>query len=141
MKGSVMLPRCRKTVWAKLSDPEVLLVRFRECQSFEKRHKNGFPAVAEATVGPVSVAFKGGVGQTDINLLNSHRISGSGEGGTAGFVTRGRFVSTDVAEGFLLIYSISADIGSKLVHRGVAKKMADQRFTNIGKADSNASSA
>ncbi len=55
-----MSPRYRKTVWAKLTDPAVLMIRIRECKSSEtrKRHKNGFAAVAKLKVGPSAWPFK-----------------------------------------------------------------------------------
>jgi carbon monoxide dehydrogenase subunit G len=148
MNGSVTLPADRATVWAKLNDPEVLKDCIPGCQSLERTGENGFAAVAKVKVGPVSATFKGNVELTDIDPLNSYRISGAGEGGVAGFAKGGAKVTlTDVADGCQLSYDVEANVGGKLAQLGgrlidgVAKKMADQFFANFANRVSDASSA
>ena len=140
MTGAVTLPADKPTVWAKLNDPEVLKACIPGCQSLEKSD-NGFAAVAKIKVGPVSATFKGVVELTDLDPPNSYKISGSGEGGIAGFAKGGAKVAlTDAPEGCILNYDVEANVGGKIAQLGgrlidgVAKKMADQFFTNFAKA-------
>jgi carbon monoxide dehydrogenase subunit G len=141
MNGGVTLPADRQTVWEKLNDPEVLKVCIPGCQSLERSGDNGFAAVAKIKVGPVSATFKGTVELTDLDPPNGYTISGSGEGGIAGFAKGGAKVSlSDAPEGCLLSYDVEANVGGKLAQLGgrmidgVAKKMADLFFTNFAKA-------
>jgi uncharacterized protein len=138
MNGSVILPADRTMVWAKLNDPDVLKICIPGCQSLERAGDNGFAAIAKVKVGPVSATFKGSVELTDIDPMNSYRISGSGEGGAAGFAKGGAKVTlTDAPEGCQLSYDVEANVGGKLAQLGgrlidgVAKKMADQFFANF----------
>ena len=148
MNGSVTLPADRQTVWTKLNDPEVLKACIPGCQSLERTGDNGFAAVAKVKVGPVSATFKGSVELTDIDPLISYRISGSGEGGVAGFAKGGAKVFlTDVEGGCQLSYDVEANVGGKIAQLGgrlidgVAKKLADQFFANFANEVSNSGSA
>jgi uncharacterized protein len=142
MTGEVTLPADRQTVWAKLNDPETLKLCIPGCQSLERSGESGFAAVAKIKVGPVSATFKGNVELTDLDPPNSYRISGQGDGGVAGFAKGGASVrlSDAVEGGTTLGYDVDATIGGKLAQLGgrlidgVAKKMADQFFTNFAKA-------
>ena len=142
MRGDVVLPADRRTVWLKLNDPEVLKLCIPGCQSLERTGENGFAAVAKVKVGPVSATFKGSVELTDLNPPNSYRIQGAGEGGMAGFAKGGAAVAlVDAPEGgCVLSYDVEANVGGKLAQLGsrlidgVAKKMADQFFANFAKA-------
>jgi carbon monoxide dehydrogenase subunit G len=140
MNGEVALPATRETVWQKLNDPEVLKVCIPGCQALERTSETGFAATAKVKVGPVSATFKGNVELSDLNPPNSYRISGAGEGGVAGFAKGGAKVSlSDAPEGCILRYDVEANVGGKLAQLGgrlidgVAKKMADQFFTNFVK--------
>ena len=142
MRGEVVLPADRGTVWLKLNDPEILKQCIPGCQSLERTGENGFAAVAKVKVGPVSATFKGAVELTDLDPPNAYRIQGAGEGGMAGFAKGGAAVRlADVPEGgCLLSYDVEANVGGKLAQLGsrlidgVAKKMADQFFANFAKA-------
>ncbi len=144
MTGAVTLPADKPTVWEKLNDPEVLKACIPGCQTLDRSGENGFTAVAKIKVGPVSATFKGTVELTDLDPPNSYRISGSGEGGIAGFAKGGAKVAlSDPPEGetgCVLKYDVEANVGGKIAQLGgrlidgVAKKMADQFFTNFAKA-------
>jgi carbon monoxide dehydrogenase subunit G len=141
MKGEVELPADRQTVWAKLKDPEVLKVCIPGCQSLEKTSENEMQAVAKVKVGPVSATFKGKVTLSEIDAPNGYRISGEGQGGIAGFAKGGARVNLELADaGTRLIYDVEAQVGGKIAQLGarmidgVAKKMADQFFTNFATA-------
>ena len=144
MKGAVALPADRETVWAKLNDPEVLKACIPGCQSLDKTSDTSFSAVVKLKVGPVGATFKGNVELTDLDPPNSYKISGQGEGGVAGFAKGGARVElTDPPEGeqgCTLNYDVEANVGGKIAQLGarlidgVAKKTADQFFTNFANA-------
>ena len=149
MQRDVVLPADRDTVWLKLNDPEILKQCIPGCQSLERTGENGFAAVAKVKVGPVSATFKGAVELTNLDPPNSYRIQGAGEGGMAGFAKGGAAVHlADAPEGgCLLSYDVEANVGGKLAQLGsrlidgVAKKMADQFFSNFVKAVGNGAAA
>ena len=138
MKGEVALPADRQTVWEKLNDIEVLKACIPGCQTLEKT-ENGMTAVVKVKVGPVSATFKGNVELSDLDPPNGYRISGSGEGGIAGFAKGGANVTLTDAEGggTLLTYDVEANVGGKIAQLGarlidgVAKKNADQFFATF----------
>ena len=139
MKGEVTLPASRQTVWDKLNDPEVLKACIPGCQTLDRTGENGFTAVVKLKVGPVSATFKGNVELSDLDPPNGYRISGSGEGGIAGFAKGGATVHLTDAEGggTLLSYDVEANVGGKIAQLGarlidgVAKKNADTFFANF----------
>lgn len=141
MTGEVTLPADRLTVWIKLNDPEALKACIPGCQSLERTVDNGFAATAKIKVGPVSATFKGVVTLSDLDPPNGYRISGQGEGGAAGFAKGGAQVKLADADagGTTLTYDVEANVGGKLSQLGgrlidgVARKMADQFFSNFAK--------
>ena len=141
MKGEVELPADRETVWAKLNDPDVLKACIPGCQTLEKTSPTEFQAVAKIKVGPVSASFKGKVNLLDLDPPNAYRIHGEGEGGVAGFAKGGAAVRLAPAEsGTKLTYDVEAQVGGKIAQLGarlidgVARKMADQFFSNFATA-------
>jgi carbon monoxide dehydrogenase subunit G len=141
MKGEVLLPADRNTVWTKLNDPEVLKACIPGCQTLEASGENGFSAVVKVKVGPVSARFKGSVELLDLDPPNGYQISGQGEGGIAGFVKGGAKITLTDAEngGTLLSYDVEANVGGKMAQlgarlmNGVAKNNADQFFNTFAK--------
>jgi carbon monoxide dehydrogenase subunit G len=143
MKGEVLLPASRETVWAKLNDAEVLKMCIPGCQSLDKTSDTSFSAVAKLKIGPVSATFKGAVELSDLDPPNGYTISGQGEGGVAGFAKGGAKVALGPApegDGTVLYYDVEANVGGKIAQLGarlidgVAKKMADQFFDNFAEA-------
>lgn len=140
MTGEVALPATRQVVWEALNDPEVLKACIPGCQSLDKVG-DSLQAVAKVKVGPVAATFKGKVDLLDLDPPNGYRIAGEGEGGVAGFAKGGATVKlTDIPEGTKLAYDVEAQVGGKLAQLGsrlidgVAKKMADQFFTDFAAA-------
>ena len=139
MKGEVSLSADRQTVWQKLNNPEVLKACIPGCQTLDRTGENGFTAVVKLKVGPVSATFKGNVELSDLDPPNGYKISGSGEGGIAGFAKGGASVRlTDIeGGGTLLSYDVEANVGGKIAQLGarlidgVAKKNADQFFASF----------
>ncbi len=142
MTGQVLLPADRATVWAALNDPAVLKQSIPGCQELDKTGDTEFTATAKVAVGPVKATFKGKVNLTDIDPPNGYRISGEGQGGVAGFAKGGAKVRLENGEGggTQLHYDVEAHVGGKLAQlggrliNGVAKKYADEFFTNFAKA-------
>ncbi len=143
MKGEVVLAATRQAVWEKLNDAEVLKACIPGCQTLDKVGDNGFSAVVKLKIGPVSATFKGSVELSDFDPPNGYTISGQGEGGVAGFAKGGAKVALSDAPdgaGTLLSYDVEANVGGKIAQLGarlidgVAKKMADQFFTNFADA-------
>ena len=142
MAGEVTLPADRATVWAALNDPEMLKRSIPGCQELERTGDSGFSAVARVSIGPVKATFKGNVTLSDIDAPNGYRISGEGQGGVAGFAKGGAQVRLTDADGggTKLAYDVEAQVGGKIAQlggrliNGVAKKYADEFFTNFAKA-------
>jgi carbon monoxide dehydrogenase subunit G len=141
MKGHVLLPATREVVWDRLNDPATLKACIPGCQSLERTGENAFAAVAKVKVGPVNATFRGNVELSDLDPPNGYRISGGGEGGIAGFAKgNARVTLADTGEGCQLEYDVEANVGGKLAQMGsrlidsVAKKTADQFFTNFAGA-------
>ena len=142
MTGQVLLPADRATVWAALNDAAILKSAIPGCQELEKVSDSEFTATAKVAVGPVKATFKGKVNLSDIDPPNGYRISGEGQGGVAGFAKGGAKVRLEDGDngGTRLDYDVEAQIGGKLAQlggrliNGVAKKYADEFFTNFAKA-------
>jgi len=140
MQGAVVLPADRAAVWAALNDPEVLKACIPGCQELEKVSDTEFRATAKISVGPVKATFKGNVMLTDLVPPDSYTISGEGQGGVAGWAKGGAKVRLeDVEGGTNLVYDVEANVGGKIAQlggrliNGVAKKYADEFFTNFAK--------
>ena len=138
MTGEVTLPARRPQVWSMLNDPTVLEACIPGCQSLEKTSDSSFAAVAKIKIGPVSASFKGKVQLSEIDPPNGYTISGEGEGGIAGFASGSAKVHlADATEGTMLRYEVTANVGGRIAQMGsrlidgVAKKMADQFFSNF----------
>ena len=133
MKGEVVLPADRATVWARLNDAETLKASIPGCESLDKLSDTEMQAVAKIRIGPVSARFKGKVNLSDLDPPNSYRISGQGDGGIAGFAKGGANVRLSDADGggTKLSYDVDAQIGGKIAQLGgrlidsTAKKLAD----------------
>jgi uncharacterized protein len=144
MTGEATLPADRAKVWAMLNDPEVLKACIPGCQSLEKTSDTSFAAVAKVKIGPVSATFKGAVQLSNLDPPNGYTISGEGEGGIAGFAKGGAKVqlldAQEAPGSTLLKYDVQANVGGKIAQLGarlidgVAKKMADQFFSNFATA-------
>lgn len=134
--GEYTIPASRQEVWDALNDAEVLKACIPGCDEMERVSDTEFKARITAKIGSIRAKLKGVVELSNIDPLNSYTISGSGEGGVAGFVKGGANVKlSDIdAGGTLLVYEMQIDLGGKLaavgsrVIQGVAKKMADDFF-------------
>lgn len=140
MQGEVTLPAGREAVWAALNDPSVLKACIPGCQELEKVSDTEFQATAKLAVGPVKATFKGSVKLTDLAPPDSYTITGEGQGGVAGWAKGGAKVRLEDTEGGTkLVYDVDANVGGKIAQlggrliNGVAKKYADEFFSNFAK--------
>lgn len=139
--GEAALPADRAAVWDKLNDPAVLKACIPGCQMLERTDENAFAATVKIKVGPIAATFKGSVNLSELDPPNGYRISGSGEGGIAGFAKGGaRVVLEDVEEDrsrCILRYDVDANVGGKIAQLGgrlidgVAKSTAQKFFSNL----------
>ena len=148
MQGEVILPAGREHVWAALNDPEVLKACIPGVQDLDKVSDTEFRAVAKVAIGPVRASFKGVVILSDLDPPNGYTISGEGQGGVAGFAKGGAKVRLDDVEGRTrLAYDVNAQVGGKIAQlggrliNGVAKKYADEFFSNFSKLIASADQA
>lgn len=133
--GEYRIPASQQAVWDALNDPQVLRQSLPGCKSMERTGANEFTATVAAKIGPVSATFKGKVELSDLDPPNGYTLSGRGQGGPAGFAKGSARVRLEpAAEGTVLRYSASVDIGGKLAGvgsrliGGVATSMADEFF-------------
>lgn len=134
--GEYTIPGDRQEVWDALNDAEVLKACIPGCEEMERVSDTEFLARITAKIGSIRAKLKGVIELSNIDPPNSYTISGSGQGGVAGFVKGGAQVklSDAGAGGTLLAYEVQVDLGGKLaavgsrVIQGVAKKMADDFF-------------
>ncbi len=136
LDGERRIPLPRAQVWTALNDPDVLRAAIPGCKALEKTSETTFTARVTSKIGPVSAAFSGTVELSDVVPGEAYTISGSGQGGVAGFAKGGARVTLadDGATATLLTYKATAEIGGKLASvgsrllEGAARKTADQFF-------------
>jgi carbon monoxide dehydrogenase subunit G len=138
MTGEQQLAVPRAVIWAKLNDPNVLKACIPGCESLQTIGEREFEVVARNKIGPVTARFKGRVVLTDLDPPTGYRISGTGDGGIAGFAKGSATVTlVDNNGGTLLSYGVDAQIGGKLAQlgqrliNGAAKKLADEFFVRF----------
>lgn len=142
LTGTRQIAADRATVWAALTDPEVLKAAIPGCQELTGDLGSGFEATVKQKVGPVSATFQGRVQLSNIVEGQSYTIAGEGKGGAAGFAKGAADVRLEDAGdgGTLLVYDVRGNVGGKIAQLGArlidgfAKKMADQFFESFRQA-------
>lgn len=126
------------TIYAALLDPDMLKACVPGANEVTGNPQDGYTASVTQKIGPVKATFKGHVTMSNMVENQKLTISGEGKGGVAGFAKGGAEVTlTPTKTGTLLAYEVDAKVGGKLAQLGsrlidgVAKKMADQFFTNL----------
>ncbi|WP_158810301.1 CoxG family protein [Beijerinckia sp. L45] len=139
LDGEQKIPLPRDRVWTALNDPAALRACIPGCKELTKTSDTGFSARVVSKIGPVSASFAGTVDLTDIDPGRAYTISGSGQGGVAGFAKGSARVelADDGEAATILTYTAKAEIGGKLASvgsrmlKGAARKTADEFFTNF----------
>lgn len=135
----IEIPVSLTAVWRALNDPLVLKQCLAGCEQFEPIGDDTFSILLIAKVGPVKARFKGEVRLSEINEPYSYTISGTGNGGVAGFARGSATVNLEAkhADGELvtvMVYRVNAAVGGKLAQlgsrlvMGAARKMANDFF-------------
>ncbi len=139
LTDSQVIQAPREVVWNGLNDPQVLKACIPGCESIVQSSPTDMSATVVAKVGPVRAKFQGEVKLSEINAPESYRISGTGQGGLAGFATGGAFVKlTSLGPNETQMeYEVDAQIGGKLAMLGsrlidgTARSLAEQFFTKF----------
>ncbi len=139
LEGRHEISAPRHLVWAALNDPDALRACIPGCKELTKTSDNGFTARVVSKIGPVSASFSGTVELSDIDPGHAYTITGTGQGGVAGFAKGSARVelADQGQDKTLLTYTAKADIGGKLASvgsrmlEGTARKTADQFFTAV----------
>jgi uncharacterized protein len=139
LTDSQVIQAPREVVWKGLNDAQVLKACIPGCESIEQLSPTELKAVVVAKVGPVKASFEGEVKLSDMNPPESYRISGTGQGGLAGFATGGATVKLTALgpNETQMDYDVDAQIGGKMAMLGsrlidgTARSLAEQFFTKF----------
>lgn len=139
--GRYHIPAPPDAVWAGLNDPAILAAAIPGCEALTKTGQNDFAGTVTIKVGPMKASFKGKVSLSDMEPPSRLKLTGSGDGGVAGFAKGGADISLTPKDGGTeLSYTARADIGGKLAQigqrliDGAARQLADQFFERFSAA-------
>ncbi|MCR8725075.1 SRPBCC family protein [Frigidibacter sp. ROC022] len=125
-------------VYAALNDPAILQECIPGCEELTKHSDTELEAKVVLKVGPVKARFSGDVTLDTAGAPHRFSLTGSGNGGVAGFAKGGADVTLEDVEGeTLLKYTAKADIGGKIAQLGsrlmtsTAKKLAGKFFSRF----------
>ena len=135
MSDEILIPAPRERVYAALNDTDVLKDCIPGCDELVRTGANELEAKVVLKVGPVKAKFSGSVTLDPAGAPERFSLSGSGNGGVAGFAKGGADVFlVDQGDETLLRYEAKADIGGKLAQLGnrlvhsTSKKLAGDFF-------------
>lgn len=145
MSGEYLLEAPREEVWRALNMVEVLSRCIPGCTKLTQESDQRLIMQITTRIGPLAANFGGVVTLSDVVPLESYRLTGEMNGGTAGFTKGGATVTLADADcGTSLRYEASAvtggriaQIGSRLVEAASAKLVAEffNRFADeIGRS-------
>jgi uncharacterized protein len=148
LSDEIVINAPRAKVYAALNDPEVLRACIPGCEELIKHSDTELEAKVTLKVGPVKAKFSGSVTLSPDNPPQSFSLTGTGNGGVAGFAKGGAQVElTEIPEGTLLRYTAKAEIGGKLAQlgsrliQGTATKLAASFFTSFAEVVNTAETA
>lgn len=135
-------------VWARLFNLETLAASIPGCETLTQDAPDRFTAAVRVRIGPVSARFQGTVTIADADPPDRCTISGSGNGGIAGFAKGSAEVTlTRIDAGTRLAFRADAQVGGKLAALGnrliasSAQKLSDEFFDRFAAAVSGTASA
>ena len=138
MNGEYRIPASREKVWEALNDPEILARAVPGCEEIDKLSDTEMTATVSAKVGPVKAKFVGKVVLDTTGAPDQFSLTGTGNGGVAGFAKGGADVLLEDVDGqTLLKYTAKAEIGGKIAQLGsrlmtsTAKKLAGKFFARF----------
>lgn len=128
-------------VFKSLNDPDILKQCIPGCDELIKVSDTELTAKVVLKVGPVKAKFSGDVVLNTDGAPDTFSLTGSGNGGVAGYAKGGADVTLIEQDGgTLLKYVAKADIGGKLAQLGsrlvmsTAKKLSKNFFEEFDKA-------
>ena len=138
LKDEIIINATQSVVYAALNDPEILKQCIPGCDELIKHSNTELEAKVVLKVGPVKAKFNGNVTLSPDAPPERFSLSGTGNGGAAGYAKGGAVVELEKhPEGTLLRYTATADIGGKLAQlgsrliQGTAKKLAAKFFKSF----------
>jgi hypothetical protein len=133
--GRYHIPAPPESVWAALNDPAMLAAAIPGCETLDKTGDNDFSGIVAVKIGPMKVSFKGKVTLLELEPPYRLKLSGSGDGGVAGFAAGGAEIALAPKDGGTeLSYAANANVGGKLAQigqrliDGAVRQIADQFF-------------
>lgn len=119
ISGEQTIAAPRDRVWEALNDPEVLKACILGCEELEKLSDTEMKSIVKAKFGPVKAKFKADITIEDIDVANSCKLVGNGQGGMAGFANGvANIYLSDDNEHTLLRYQVDFSVGGKLAQIG-----------------------
>ncbi|MBO6916878.1 MAG: carbon monoxide dehydrogenase subunit G [Rhizobiaceae bacterium] len=141
IEDEIFINAPRDVVFKSLNDPEILKQCIPGCEELTKVSDTELTAKVVLKIGPVKAKFSGDVELNNEGAPDSFSLTGSGNGGVAGFAKGGADVELIEQDGgTLLKYVAKADIGGKLAQLGsrlvvsTSKKLSKSFFEEFDKA-------
>ena len=138
LKDEIIINAPQAVVYAALNDPDVLKQCIPGCEELIKHSDTELEAKVVLKIGPVKAKFSGNVTLSPDAPPERFSLTGTGNGGAAGFAKGGAVVELEKhPDGTLLRYNATAEIGGKLAQlgsrliQGTAKKLAAKFFKSF----------
>ena len=138
LKDEIIINASQDVVYAALNDPEILKQCIPGCEELVKHSNTELEAKVVLKIGPVKAKFSGNVTLSPDAPPERFSLTGTGNGGAAGYAKGGAVVELERhQDGTLLRYTATADIGGKLAQlgsrliQGTAKKLAVKFFKSF----------
>ena len=138
MKDEIRIEASVPAVYAALNDPAILMHCIPGCEELVKRSDTELAAKVALKIGPVKARFSGTVILDTDGAPDRFSLSGSGNGGIAGFAKGGAYVELRPdGETTILTYDASGEIGGKIAQLGsrlvdsTARKLAGEFFARL----------
>jgi len=138
LKDEIIINASQAVVYAALNDPEILKQCIPGCEELIKHSDTELEAKVVLKIGPVKAKFSGNVTLSPDAPPERFSLTGTGNGGAAGFAKGGAVVELEAhPDGTLLRYNATAEIGGKLAQlgsrliQGTAKKLAAKFFKSF----------
>lgn len=141
IEDEIFINAPRDVVFQSLNDPDILKQCIPGCEELTKISDTELTAKVVLKIGPVKAKFSGDVELNNDGAPETFSLTGSGNGGVAGFAKGGADVQLIEQDGgTLLKYVAKADIGGKLAQLGsrlvvsTSKKLSKNFFEEFDKA-------
>jgi carbon monoxide dehydrogenase subunit G len=137
IEGTQELHASRASVYAALTNPQVLQRCIPGCESLEKTGEDAYAVTIRAGIGAIKGSFKGNVRLEDMRPPDHYRIVVEGKGGPGFVKGSGDFDLEEHDGGTVITYrgdlqvgGAIAAIGQRMIE-GAAKMMAARFFTAL----------